>query len=394
MKTIVTIYPPYKDFHFYKDPGQLPLRFSRLGYKTILVCYRSHDKLENTKKYLEVKEIPNKMIFKKYNLGIIYYLLTNRKKIDILNIFHLQYQSLLLGFIFKKINKKGFVYLKMDNCHNCGTYSWQKLFEKEHSEPAQINEKRKLKAKIKNEMVRNFIKESVDLWSIEDEGSKDFYENRYSFFKSKLIVVYNGHAVDLFSKIKPLPFCHKENIIFTASNLGTYAKATDILLQAFKIVAKSTSNWTLHLAGTIDENFMPFIEKYFIENKALKGRIIFHGPLDKSELFSFYNKSKIFCLPSRSEGFANVYAESMYFGNVIVTTPYTSIRDIIKQYKCGLLVEKDDAKELALALLQLINAPSEMQLMSSNSRKFAVHELDWRKIVQSLNEEITSRMQL
>ena len=73
--TFCTIFPGYKDFHFYKDPGQIPYRFSKLGYTSTLVCYgRGHD-FPETEKYLKITCITDRYLSRKFNSGIIFYLL-------------------------------------------------------------------------------------------------------------------------------------------------------------------------------------------------------------------------------------------------------------------------------------------------------------------------------
>ena len=105
--TFCTIFPGYKDFHFYKDPGQVPYRFSKLGYTSTLVCYGKEHDFPETEKYLKITCITDRYLSRKFNLGIIFYLLCNSRKIDILNTFHLAWSSLLFVFIYKVINRKG-----------------------------------------------------------------------------------------------------------------------------------------------------------------------------------------------------------------------------------------------------------------------------------------------
>lgn len=390
---IIALFPAYRDFHFFKDPGQIPFGFRKIGYNSYIVSYKNEDKYSITQKHLDLKLIRNSLISRKFNIGIILYLIRQAKQIDILNLFHIKWESLLFAFIYKIFNRKGFVYLKLDNCHYIGTYPWEKIFDPQ-KEPVNFlyQPKPSINWKIKCFLMKKYFVKNINLWSVEDKCSHDYFSKEYPFFKNNLIVSYNGHTIDLYNHIKIKSFDEKENIFFSAGRFGTYQKATEILLEAFALSAKDHS-WELHLAGSVDKDFKPYIEKYFKKYHDIKNRIVFHGCLDKNELFKLYNRSKIFCLPSRYEGFAIVFSEAMYFKNAIITTPYVSPRNIIKD-KMGLLVEKDDVDGLADAIQYLIDDPEKTMVFGENAHMFAVEELNWDVIVNNLHNEIKIRQGL
>jgi L-malate glycosyltransferase len=392
-KRYISLFPPYKDIHFYKDPGQVPFRFMKLGYNVKIVCYKNEKYYYETIKYLHMQNIPNNRLTRKYDLGMVTYLIINSLKIDILNIYHLNFQSLLFAFIYKLINPLGFVYLKMDNCHYSGTYPWEKIFDQTKKPDKIFKIYNSKKERRHNKIIKKYFINKIDLWSVEDEGSRKYYEKNYQFLKNKFITVFNGHAIDLNKKYKLKSYSEKENIISTASNLGTYNKATDILMESFRRIVHKC-NYDLHLAGTIEPQFEEYIYSYFKKNPELKNRVIFHGSLKKDELYDLYNRSKIFCLPSKFEGFAVVFPEAMYFKNAIITTPYVSPRDLIKDHRIGLIVEKDDPKALAKALIKLIRNNEMMKKYGKNAHRFAKQELNWDNIILKLNKEIERRTKI
>ncbi|MCX6267617.1 MAG: glycosyltransferase family 4 protein [Bacteroidetes bacterium] len=133
---------------------------------------------------------------------------------------------------------------------------------------------------------------------------------------------------------------------------------------------------------------------YFTKTPELKSRVFFHGSLGRKELFELYNQSKIFCLPSRFEGFANVYSEAMFFRNAIVTTPSTSLRDIVLDYNCGELAEADNVELLSETLIKIINNPVLNELYATNAKDFCESNLYWDKISDKLQTEIIQRIAL
>ncbi len=387
MTSFCTIFPNYKDFHFYKDPGQIPFRFSKLGYDTSLVCYGKKFGLPETEKFLRVIKIPDKYFYRKFNAGILFFLLWNARQIDILNTYHLEWNSLLFSFVYKILNRKGFSYIKLDNCALSGTYQWEKDYAGDNT--GHIKD-RSLKRRLKKHIARKYFIKKVDLWSVEDEYSKNLFEAGYDLFKGKLVTVYNGHTADLHDSVEAPDLKVKEDIIMTAGRLGTFQKATETLLESFKEVA-AQNQYTLHLAGTVDQTFYAYLDNFRKDNPNLDERVFFHGALNRDELIRLYRRSKIFCLPSRFEGMAIVFPEAMYYKNAILTTRYVSLKYLIDKYQIGMMVEKDNPKELSEALLELINNINLRERMGQRAHEISVTLLSWDNIIKTLKREIEIR---
>ena len=385
-RRFVTVFPAYRNLHLYKDPGQLPYRFSKRGYETNIVCYNNEANYSESLKSINIKTISKNWFSRLFGLGFIVYLILNSRKVTILNIFHLKWDSIYYAFWYKLINPNGFVYLKMDNCMYFGKYSWENIFcRAEQLNNSNIRSLRSRKHKIHDMLTRKFVG-CVDLWSVEDEESRAFYESNYSFLKDKTITLHNGHTLDLQDSIHVRPFERKENIFLTVSNLGTDSKSTDILLEAFRNISISTS-WDLHSAGTVADSFKQYIDDYFQKYPDLINRVVFHGHLEKNELFALYNRAKIFCLPSRFETWANVFSEAMYFKNGIITTNHVSPMEIIRD-KMGLIIDSDDISALEKAMSHLIRNQDELRKYAETAHLFAVDKLNWEKLVDKLIKEI------
>lgn len=389
-KQFVTVFPGYRDFHFYKDPGQIPYHFSKLGYKASIVLYSDLSLLKESENNINLIRIPANCFNKLFNVGIISYLIQNARKISILNLFHLTWQSLLFAFIYKTVNPGGFVYLKMDASRYSGVYQWEEIFDNRIRPTFDSDKRKTLKGRLKDMLIRKHLVSKVDLWSVEDDFTRQTYESQYNFFSRKIITVYNGYSSDLTSSGNVNEFDAKENIILTVGRLGTFQKGTEILLEAFRKGA-NTNNYELHLAGSIEPEFTKIINKYFEESPALQNRVFFHGDLNRADLFSLYNRSKIFCMPSRFEGMAIVFAEAMYFRNAILSTPYVAPSGIIRDKDLGVVTENADPTQLAEQLERLINDEALLRRYADNANKFANQKLNWSNIVARVEEEITKR---
>ena len=386
----VSIHPQFNHFHFFKDPGQIPYRFStnNIFQKSIIVTNTNSE--NNLDDYLDEGFSIYRSKFKYFGLGIIYYLMLNSGKISVLHTQRLEWSSLFYAYIYKLFNKNGFVYLKLDNCNHSSEkfYQWESNFNDKITQNDISNpDKKYWNSKIKDYFFPKII-DSIDLFSVEDESSCKHYSKSYNFFKKKLIVSYNGTAADILYKDKIKSFEEKSNIILTAGRLmSNKQKRTNDLLNSF-ISISDKIDWELHLAGTITEELNSCINKLFKENKNLYKKIIIHGNLNHFQLYELMNKSKIFCLPSQYEGWANVYSEAMYFSNAIVTTTNTSVRDIILNKKCGHINEPGNTKQLTNSLISIINDPTLNKKYSENSRFFCQHNLNWNRIVNDLHINI------
>ena len=72
-RSFCTIFPNFQDFHFYKDPGQIPYRFSKIGYNASLVCYGKGENFIESEKCLKIKKLPDNYFSRKFNSGILFF---------------------------------------------------------------------------------------------------------------------------------------------------------------------------------------------------------------------------------------------------------------------------------------------------------------------------------
>ena len=385
-----TIFPGYQDFHFFKDPGQIPYRFSKLGYDVSLVCYSKGQMYTRSEAYLKIVKINDTRLSRKFNSGIIKYLLFNSRKIDILHVFHLCWSSLLFLYVYKVLNSKGFAYLKLDICAFTGDLPWEE--DPDGTKSGQSTHGN-LKSRLKRLIIRNFFFQNVDLWSVEDEYSKEILEAKYPFMQGKLITVYNGHTSDLPGSLDNCRADDKEDIILTAGRLGTFQKATEVLLDAFITVA-ARSKYVLHLAGPVESVLVDYLDKYRKANPGINEKVIIHGPLNRNELYKLYCRSKILCMPSRFEGMAIVFPEAMYYRNAIVTTNFVSLKYLIDKFRIGITVDKDSPAALADALLRLTVENELREEMAQRASDLTLSLLNWDNIIRSLHSEITDRLNI
>ena len=356
-KTFVTIFVRCEDVHLIKDVGIIPyLMHKNHGYDSKIVCYKNSINYQNLKNTpgLEL-EFMKKGINKYFDT--IKYLIKNSKKIDVLNLYHMRPYAHIMVRLYKLLNRKGKVYLKMDAHHNEIKYS--KVVYNKH-----------------------VIKRTVRLSKLVTTES---LESSDLFKKDGLNIEYipNGYI----NYIKPNKIM-KKNIILTVGRLGTKQKATDILLETFKILKdKYDTNYQLYLIGSMEEEFKKWFDRFMEDNKKISKDIHYLGKIsDKEELDKYYNESKVFFLPSRYEGFPLVLPEAMAHGCYIVTSNFGyGATTLVFDDKIGKICEIDNSNMFAEA----INSYEIEEDKNVDYRiQFAKDNFDWENIVKKINEFI------
>jgi glycosyltransferase involved in cell wall biosynthesis len=140
----------------------------------------------------------------------------------------------------------------------------------------------------------------------------------------------------------------KENIILGVGR-HYHVKGLDRLIKA--IAEVELKDWKLVIAGNIGPETEEL--KLLVKNLHLDEKVVFLGAI--KEIDKVFSKSKIFVLPSRSEGFPNALIEAMAHGIPsisfdIVAGPAEIIKDNIN----GVLIKDNDIKAMSVAINKLI----------------------------------------
>ena len=165
------------------------------------------------------------------------YLRENAPKIDILNLYHFLDRTLEWARLYKALNPKGKIFLKLD------ANEW---FIKQFD----INEK--------NIKSSHSILQECDLISVETTELYEYLNKQWP-----LTIEYLPNGFYDFGVKKPINYAEKENIICTVGRIGQYLKANDVLLEAFKLASPSLPDWKLKIIGPMEKSFEPYVENYF-----------------------------------------------------------------------------------------------------------------------------------
>lgn len=127
-------------------------------------------------------------------------------------------------------------------------------------------------------------------------------------------------------------------------------KGYDLLIKAFKIVARNHDEWRLTFVGDGPrrDSLEELARKLDVESKVLfVGRV--------GNVYDYLRQADIFVQSSRYEGFPNALCEALATGVPAIATDCSGVPTILEGGKSGLIVPIGDHHQLSEALKLLIN---------------------------------------
>lgn len=194
-----------------------------------------------------------------------------------------------------------------------------------------------------------------------DQKTYNFLSNYSESIANKVCLIPN--CIDYNFENQSIKNSNKKNII---SFVGWVKKEKGVeeLLSAF--INLNLNTWKLKLIGPIDQSFFDKLDRKY--NLSKNKNIHFLGNLNNSAVLLELKQSKIFTLPSYTEGFPNVVLEAMATKNSIVATKVGAIPEMLEN-EAGILVDVADEKSLYEALKFLVENDSLQHLLSKNAFK-------------------------
>jgi len=204
------------------------------------------------------------------------------------------------------------------------------------------------------------------------------YVSRY--FPGDYTIIPNGVDSEHFSPdVPPIDGFSdgKLNILFVGRM--EKRKGFDYLLEAYKRVKQEIPNSRLIAVG-------PGIRlRHKYETRVMRSGledVVFVGHVTYGDLPRYYKAADIVCSPATGrESFGIVLLEAMALGKPIVASNIEGYASVLTHDAEGLLVPPQNAKELAQALISLMNDEPLRQQMGARGRLKAL-EYDWEHVAQ------------
>lgn len=367
MINFCTLYPKGREVELYKDSGQIPYTLDkREDVCAKLVCCRASLKEAEKGGFSEKQFKQISMLLNNETVTGLIYIFKYGRQVDWFNFYHGGRHAYYWSKLYKFLNPKGKVYLKLDlNYDGCRLLSENKkeleIFEKA-AKAADI-------VSVESEQIRKLCREFTDV---------------------DMAVICNGYVDN--TDTEAAGTLERENCFITVGRLGTYEKATDLLLEAFAESA-AEHDWKLKLVGSIEPAFMQQKEAFYEKYPRLKERVIFTGPIsDKKKLYEMYSSARVFVLPSRYEGFPLVGPEALHCGcRMILSDAVPPVKELTNNKEYGVVVKTNDVSSLKEAFVQESKRAYSGEEVR-NIIQYAEKTLSWDRICAHLYELMAEKM--
>ncbi|WP_326511624.1 glycosyltransferase family 4 protein [Clostridium intestinale] len=362
-KTWVTIFPQAKNFHLVKDVGYIPyIMYKNYGYNSKVVCYNNdkYDYLDKDVKGLKIDFI--KRIFKQKTIDSAIYLLMNSRNIDVLQVYHLTRGHLIWIWIYKKINKQGKVFLKLDTNDDIKNIEFKSLFDKFNLR----------------------VLKKVDLITVETKILHNWLRQNWEV---NVEYIPNGFIPSRISNISE--FRNKKNIILSVGRIGAPEKNNEMLIESFFKIYKKLPNWKVKFVGEYTGSFKKYLQNYVDKEPEFKEKVILVGHVaDREVLDEYYREAKIFCLTSLYESFGLVLVEAIKNGCYILTTDVLAANDITNNGQFGKIFKSNDKLKLEEYIQNACNDEKMLENLFMKIIEHAYENFSWDIISNKINELI------
>lgn len=331
-----------------KDVIQVPYHLGKaLGYQTEILCgYPNElDAKVREKEEPDFTFVRRWLTYNQYQRMIVYffYFMFHSRQINLLVCFHWRLETFAVLFFHRLWNKKGQVYLKLDT-------DLGRDFELTHKNALERWCRRR---------IYHYLLDCVTLFSCETSSGYKRLCNTPEFgsiLEKKLVWIPNSFDESTLKRlgIEECNFEAKENVMITVGRLGTRQKNTEMLLSALAQV--DLGDWKFYFIGPIEEEFHKYIRRFYEHHPEKMSNVCFVGPIfDKKELWSYYNRAKVFVLTSRWEGSPLIFPEAKRFRNYLVSTNVGGAYDVIEKDKYGTLIPQENVTALSAVLNRIVD---------------------------------------
>lgn len=361
--TFVTLFPGAHDYHLTKDVGMIPYLLGRYhGYDARIASFAndpSYPSLEQLSG-LGFEAIPRSG--DDDEADVLAYLGREAPGIDILQVYHWLPHVLARIGAYKAANPDGVAWLKLDANRTLAAKPFHRLFDRPRQE----------------------ILRRCDLVTVE---TLELHERLGASWPVAVELVPNGFYDG--GRRVPVPYAYKEDVVCTVGRIGAHEKATETLLEAFARASSLLSSYELRLVGGIEPEFTAWVDAFLERHPALRDRIVFTGQLrDRARVDAELRRARVFCLPSRWEGFAHVLVEALAAGCWIVCSDIPGAVDVTDGGRFGEIFPVDDVDALTTRLLRACTPGSESAAVCADAQDFAYRTFSWTEIAATVDRHL------
>ncbi len=159
-------------------------------------------------------------------------------------------------------------------------------------------------------------------------------------------------------------------------------KGVDLLLTAWKEVETQSDRATLVVLGTGDPDLLAALETQARDLGLKRVRFDFRF-CSAAELVAAYRAAAVVVYPYRAITTSGALATGLALGKAIVASDLPVFRELLVHGESALLVDPGDPRQLALALLRVLEEPALREHLSQTVTKMRFGDQSWEDIAQA-----------
>jgi len=240
------------------------------------------------------------------------------------------------------------------------------------------------------DIIERFNMPKADRIIVVTSKLKDVLHHDYGVPEEKIVVILNGANTDLFKPMEPLEARNKlslnqsDNYVCFVGNLAQW-QGVEYLIQSAPLVLSKCRDIRFLIVGdgVLKEELVALAKQAGVSD-----RLIFTGFVPYEKVPLYINASDVCVLPKKplKSGYSPLkLCEYMACQKPVVATK-TSGFEILEENDAGLLIDPEDTKEFANAIVQLLMSPELRRKMGTNGRRYVVENRSWERVARSVAE--------
>ena len=290
------------------------------------------------------------------------------KKSDLLFINGLFYPSILANNFLRKP-----LIIKL-----VGDFAWERARNRKLTQQA-FDDFQKIPqtGKIKRwQKIRNKCLQKADKIIVPSKFFKNVVKNWG--YERKIELIYNGveenyaNEVENISKMEAkTKLGFKNNIILSIGRLTSW-KGFDTLIRLISNIERTIK--LIIIGDGPEKDHLQSLSK----NLNVSDQVIFPGRIERSQIPYYLKAADCFILNSGYEGFPHIILEAMAVGTPVIASNIGGSKELIENNINGILIEKDNIKQIQSAIVRLISDTNFCRNIVRNARQTAAR-FSWQK---------------
>ena len=203
------------------------------------------------------------------------------------------------------------------------------------------------------------------------------------FPHSTIAIIPNGVSTEFFLAKNSVQFKDSKIMLFL-SRIHPSKGLERFLLEVYKLGKNYFKDWHIIIAGNDELNHTEYLVKLATDLE-IDELISFPGPKYKQEKIDLISNADIFILPTFTENFGIVVAESLARGVPVMTTTGAPWSDLIKN-KCGFWVD-NSPEGIREGLMSVMGtSESELRKMGERGKRLIKNKYLWPSVNETTNK--------